>query len=125
MAQFDDKSVRRISRTVRGWERRNHGGGGKRGRWQGHGVNYRIYTCELTENLLPGDTATATLRIGTTKTTDGDSIIVFDTPTSITAGKMIAEGTVCRVFKDPDMNLAANEYAFLLPFTCEVDQVGS
>jgi hypothetical protein len=63
--------------------------------------------------------------IGTTKTTDGVAIVVKDIPPSITTGKMIASGTICRVFKDPDIGLAKDEYAFLLPFACEVDVAGS
>lgn len=34
MAQFDDQSIKRISRTVRGWERRQKNGPSRRGRWQ-------------------------------------------------------------------------------------------
>ena len=37
MAQFDDQSIRRISRTVRGWERRVKNRPSHRGRWQGGG----------------------------------------------------------------------------------------
>ena len=84
-------------------------------------VGQVIFTCVLTADLLPGATATATLLTGTAKTTNGGAITVKDIPAAITTGKKIANGTKCRVFKDLDMALAADEYAFLLPFACEVD----
>lgn len=83
---------------------------------------FKIYTCSLTADLLPGSSAAATLLIGANKATTGDAIIVKDVPTSITAGKKIAIGVTCRIFKDHDMTLAADEYAFLSPLTCETDQ---
>jgi hypothetical protein len=85
-------------------------------------VGQVIFTCSLTADLLPGATAAATLLTGTAKTTNGGAITVKDIPASITSGKKIASGTTCRVFKDLDMDLAADEYAFLLPLSCEVDQ---
>jgi hypothetical protein len=83
---------------------------------------FKIYTCSLTADLLPGSSASATLLTGTSKTTNGGSITVYDTPSSITAGKKIASGVKCRIFKDHDMILSEDEYVFLLPFSCEVDQ---
>lgn len=83
---------------------------------------FRIYTCELSADLLPGSNATARLLIGTNKGTYGATITVYDTPSSITAGKKIASGTKCRVFKDHDMTLADDEYVLLIPFACEVAQ---
>jgi len=83
---------------------------------------FRIYTCQLTADLLPGSTATAILLVGPTKSATGDTITVYDTPTSITTAKKIANGTKCRVFKDHDMDLSADEYVLLIPFTCEADQ---
>ena len=83
------------------------------------------FTCELTEDLLPGDSASAILLIGPAKNENGGIITVFDIPTSITTGKMIANGVTCRIFKDPDVDLAEDEYVFLLPFMCETDQTGS
>ncbi|MFA5376322.1 MAG: hypothetical protein WC455_11310 [Dehalococcoidia bacterium] len=85
----------------------------------------QIFTCELTENLLPGDSASAILLIGPAKNENGEIITVFDIPTSITTGKMIANGVTCRIIKDPDVSLAADEYVFLLPFACETNQTGT
>ena len=52
MAQFDDQSIKRISRTVRGWERRQKGRQSQRGRWQGSGgKGGRTVAFELAEDL--------------------------------------------------------------------------
>lgn len=50
MAQFDDQSIRRISETVRGWERRLRNRPTQRARWQGGG-NKRTVAFELAEDL--------------------------------------------------------------------------
>ena len=81
-----------------------------------------IFTCQLTAHLNSGSNATATLLTGTAKTTNGGTITVYDTPASITAGYKIANTTKCRVFKDTDMDLAADEYVLLVPFACETAQ---
>lgn len=49
MPQFDDKSIARISRTVRGWEARLKSQRQHRGRWQGG--NTRVVFFELLETL--------------------------------------------------------------------------
>ncbi len=82
----------------------------------------KIYTCTLTDDLLPGSSAEATLLVGAAKDETGDTITVKDIPTSITAAMKIADGTICRVWKDHDVDLDADEYVLLIPFECEVDQ---
>jgi len=84
--------------------------------------SFRIYTCELTTALNAGSSATATMLIGLSKATSGDTITVYDTPAFITAGKKLPIGTKLRVFKDHDMDLGANEYVVLTSSACEVDQ---
>lgn len=52
MPQFDDKSARRISKAVRGWERRQQGRQSQRGRWHFHGGSGASgdYWCMLMED---------------------------------------------------------------------------
>jgi len=85
-------------------------------------VTMKIYTCTLTANLLPGSYAAATLLVGAAKDETGDVISVKDIPTSITTGKMIASGVICRVWKDHDVDLDADEYVLLTIAGCEVAQ---
>lgn len=65
MAQFDDQSIKRISRTVRGWERRLKNPRGHRGRWQKHGTaRDELFWCVLMEDH-PGKGKCFDILIGT------------------------------------------------------------
>lgn len=85
---------------------------------------FYLRLCDLTADLLPGSTAAANLRIGRTLAGAGGAITVTDLAEAITSGKKIANGTGCWVFRDSRMNLdlEVDEYVYLIPLDCEVDQ---
>jgi len=77
-----------------------------------------IVPATLTANLLPGSNATATLLLGANRDETGDTITIYDVPTSITSGKQIASGVGVRTYFDG----VVGEYVLLTPFACETDQ---
>lgn len=80
-----------------------------------------ILTCTLTADLLSGESAAATLLEGPTKTTQGDSITVYDLPAFIPDGQMIESGAILRIFFDPDLS----KYCLLTSNQCPVAQIGT
>jgi len=83
---------------------------------------FKLYLCTLDADLLPGASAAATLRTGPTLDDTGGSITVTDMADAITAAKKIDSGEDCWVFRDDDLELAKDEYVFLIPLACESDQ---
>ena len=77
-----------------------------------------IVPAELDEALVSGGNANSTLLIGSARTTSGDSIVIRDVPTMITASYQIPNGTTVRTYYDS----VVGAFVLLTPAACEEAQ---
>jgi hypothetical protein len=84
-------------------------------------LTLKVVPCILTEDLNSGSFATANLLIGSSRSTAGDEVIVYDIPTFITADMRLISGTKLRILWDS----LISKWVLLTTSNCEVDQESS
>ena len=83
--------------------------------WVSPSYAVTILPATLGANLTSGNSANATLLVGASRSSNGDTVVVYDLPTFITAGKQIVSGTKIRTYYDS----VAEKFVLLTSAACE------